>query len=205
MRLFLLLAVSCFCIPARAQSPLSDFSKEWNDPKYKICNTAANASYMTEKEKEVIYILNLARMDPKLFRETVVTKYPEAADEPGMESSPYFLSLLSDMDKMQPIALLGPDSLCFVSAFCHASVSGKTGYVGHTRTKACNAVKYYSGECCDYGNSTALDIVLSLMIDERVESLGHRKACFNTYYKVIGVSIQPHKIYNYNTVLDFKG
>jgi len=47
-----------------------------------------------------------------------------------------------------------------------------------------------------------LEIVLELMIDEDVPSLGHRLVMFTNYTK-IGISIQPHKKYEWNTVLDF--
>jgi len=58
-------------------SPLADFSIEWNDPRYQVCNTARDAGYMNEDEKNVIYILNLARYNPRLFAATVIKKYPE--------------------------------------------------------------------------------------------------------------------------------
>jgi hypothetical protein len=99
--------------------------------------------------------------------------------------------------------LLYPDSLCFEGARCHALSSGIKGYVGHDRlTDECKKKWYYNGECCDYGRSTALDIVMGLMIDENVPSLGHRVICLS-FFNSIGVSIQPHKIYGKNAVLDF--
>lgn len=46
--------------------------KEWNNPIYRLANTAKDEQYLTEDEKMVFYFLNLARMNPKLFRETFV-------------------------------------------------------------------------------------------------------------------------------------
>ena len=52
-------------------SPLAAYSTDWNDIKYLACNTAATARYLTEEEKKTIYILNMARMNPVLFANTV--------------------------------------------------------------------------------------------------------------------------------------
>jgi len=46
--------------------------------------------------------------------------------------------------------------------------------------------------------------VISLLIDENVHSLGHRKIMLSNEYTLIGVSLQPHINYGTNTVLDFK-
>lgn len=186
-----------------ATSPLADYSSLWNDPKYLKCNTAAKASYMSANERGLIYILNLARMNPSLFANTVIKKYPEKSGKGYLVNTDYYKSLLDTMRKMKPVNLLQPDSLCYTSAFCHAVSSGNAAYTGHNRqSDECREKWYFNGECCDYGNEQPLDIVLSLLIDNGVPSLGHRWICLNSY-KRIGVSIQPHKGYRYNAVLDF--
>src|SRR3569832_2198927 len=106
-------------------SPLADYSTEWNDAKYLTCNTAANVRYMTEEEKKVIYILNMARMNPALFAKTVVNQYPEKGKWSVNRSSYYFTSLLDTLQKLKPLNLLYPDSLCYKSALCHAVTTGK--------------------------------------------------------------------------------
>ena len=184
-------------------SPLSDFSKSWEQPKYQQCNTAAGVSYMSDSEKKVIYILNLARMDPQLFCTTVLKHYPEVYTMVDYKNSSYFSSLVATLTKQAPLTILTPDSSCYASAWCHSSTSGKIGYVGHTRqTTECESLKHFMGECCDFGNSSALDIVMSLLIDQDVESLGHRQICLGDYTK-IGVSIQPHTQYTVMSTLDF--
>jgi hypothetical protein len=184
-------------------SPLADFSPEWNDAKYLACNTAAKANYMRDDEKEVIYILNLLRSNPVLFANTVVQKYPDLDHQVFLRNSKEYKSLLETLRKTKPMALLYPDSLCFVSAECHAISSGKTGYTGHERqTKECKKKNLYFGECCDYGHKEPLPILMALLIDQNVPSLGHRNMCIGPYGK-LGVSIQPHKGYGNNAVLDF--
>ena len=61
-------------------SPLGLYSPAWNDARYLTCNTAANTGYMSAGEKEVIYILNMARMNPALFANTVVKQYPNKSN-----------------------------------------------------------------------------------------------------------------------------
>lgn len=184
-------------------SPLSIYSSAWNDPKYLSCNTAAKANYLTSEEKELIYILNLARTNPKLFANTVIKKYPDISGRLYLRYIDYYTSLLDTMKKIKPLKLLRPDSLNYISAFCHAVKSGEVAYVGHIRTDdECRKKTKYSGECCQYGFSKPIDIIMGLLIDEGVPSLGHRDICLSSYIK-IGVSIQPHKGYGYNAVLDF--
>lgn len=184
-------------------SPLSNFSAEWNQPKYKVCNTAANANFMTEEEKKLIYIINLMRMNPALFANTVAKKYPDSSGMGYIKNSGNYSSLLSTLRKLKPLNLLYPDSLCFEGASCHAVTSGIKGYVGHVRADAdCKSKWYFNGECCDYGNSKALNILMNLMIDEGVPSLGHRNICLSKYSR-IGVAIRPHTAYGSNAVLDF--
>ncbi len=190
--------------PAPAPSPLAAYSPAWNQAKYLRCNTAASASYLTESEKQVIYIINLLRTDPNLFAATVLKKYPDLTGKSGAAVSSYYRSLVDTVSNMKPQGILQPDSLCFLSARCHAISSGEAGYVGHDRqTTACKKLEYYNAECCHYGFSDPLDIVMSLLIDENVPSLGHRYAILGNYLR-LGVSIQPHSTYRFNAVLDFK-
>ena len=190
--------------PTTPVSPLATYSTAWNDAKYLKCNTAASTMYMTTEERKTIYILNLARINPVLFANTVVQQYPDKDGRFVNRKSYYYTSLLATMRKLKPMKLLYPDSLCYSSALCHAITTGKGGTVTHNRTTdECRKKQYFSGECCQYGYKTALDVLLSLLIDEGIPSLGHRSICLDSYER-LGVSIQPHSSYRYTAVLDFK-
>ena len=187
-----------------AISPLATYSNEWNDIKYNACNTAANAAYMSVAEINVIYILNLVRTNPALFAKTVLKKYPVVSGKEELVNNAYYYqSLMKKLLTMEPQEMLYPDNTCYTSAKCHAYSSGIAGYVGHERrNRDCKTKQHYFGECCDYGNADPLEIVLSLLIDEGVPSLGHRNICLGDYTR-IGVSIQPHSKYGTNAVFDF--
>jgi hypothetical protein len=206
---FLLLHSSLFLFAqtgniSNTVSPLAQFSTEWNNTKYSKCNTAIDAAYMSSSEKEIVYILNLIRRYPALFAKTVLKKYPAISGNDYLnEDTYYFKSLVDTLLTLEGKQMLFPDNDCFNSAKSHAWQSGITGYVGHERkSNESRSKKYYFGECCDYGRKDPLDIVLSLLIDEGIASLGHRTVCLSDYTK-LGVSIQPHKRYGTNAVLDF--
>ncbi|HSC55136.1 MAG TPA: hypothetical protein VLC98_16000 [Phnomibacter sp.] len=190
--------------PAAAQNPLSRFSTAWNNAAYKKANTAAKANYLDAKEKQVIYILNLARMNPVLFANTVVPKFPARIGDDNLSKHRDYLSLLATLKKTKPLPILYPDSLCWVSANCHAVSSGEASYEGHDRINIiCEEKSHFSAECCHYGYSDALDVVVSLLIDEDVPSLGHREILLMQRLTKVGVAFAPHKEYGVNTVLDF--
>jgi hypothetical protein len=176
-------------------NPNNEISFEaWDDKKYLEANTAVNEEYLTQQEKEVFYYLNLLRMNPPLFANTYFLKHT------GNPDDEYEISLFDALRLMDPRPILKPNIKCWESAECHAIASGGRGYVGHDRE---NCKPYFGGECCQYGPSDPIAIILQLLIDRGVPSLGHRKICLGTYTE-LGVSIQPHSIYGSNTVLDFK-
>jgi len=198
----LLLLCGSFSLP-RPASPLAEFSPAWNETRFLKCNTAQNTSYLTAEEKELIYIFNMMRLDPKLFAATVVKQFPKKRGPLYLENIPEYRSLLDTMSRLEPLPLLYPDKDLFESARCHAISSGEKAYVGHVRqTEECRKKKNFHAECCDYGHQTPLEMLMGLLIDENVESLGHRYICLSSFNR-IGVSIQPHKRYGKNVVLDF--
>jgi uncharacterized protein YkwD len=170
----------------------NDFSASWKDPKYLEANSAFNEDYLTAEEKRIYYYLNLVRMNPKLFADTYLSHLRNSRDT-------YERSLYSELQKIKPLPVLKPNRKLYESAKCHATESGERGYVGHKRSKC---TEYFMGECCQYGLSNALEIIISLLIDQDVSSLGHRRICLGNYTE-LGVSIQPHKSYGVNAVLDF--
>ena len=102
---------------------------------------------------------------------------------------------------MSPLDPVYPSKELWEYALCHASNSGKKGVVGHKRYE-CATPLFYS-ECCAYGFNKAIDIVVQLLIDHDIADLGHRRIMLDSRQRSLGVSIQDHKKYIYNAVLDF--
>ena len=180
---------------------LPQYASASTDPQMQQAFTALNARYLTRTERDIIHVLNLMRLDPPGFAEKVVKSYPDQTGDPELRKSSYYKSLLKDLAVASPLPPLKPDEALFNYARCHATRSGLTGYVGHTRSKPCEETRIYGGECCQYGMEDALGVVMELLIDQNIPDLGHRKILM-TGFTHIGVAMRPHKTYRVNTVLD---
>jgi len=179
-----------------SKSLFSHFTKE----QLKAANTAENYGKLSKDEKEVIQIANLFRMYPSKIADEYLTPYFKKNKS---EVNSYTKSLLTDLKKAKACLALLPEDICMKSALSHAEKMGKSGKTGHDGMSQRLKPYGFAGENCDYGNSQALDIIMSLMIDEGVPSLGHRKNILDADYTHIGVSIRVHKKYGDNCVMDF--
>jgi uncharacterized protein YkwD len=176
-------------------------AQTWSRAQIEKANTAKDIAYLSTVEKECIMYLNLCRLYPQDFLKFELTKYV-GNEQYGdyLKNSDYRKSLISTLASMQPINALTFDADLYKNAACFAKEQGIAGTSGHTRIK-CPKITY-AAECCSYGMSTAKDIVLQLLIDDRVTSLGHRKICLDAMYSKIGVSVGPHKVWGTCAVFD---
>jgi len=192
-----------------AGPPTSDSSLVgWSADIIHRANSADEVSYMTDTEKEVIFYINLCRMQPRLFTKTILKNY--LAANPGMDSNPYVISLIANLKNSKPRHPLQPEKDLYVNAEKWAEQTGKSGETGHgdfnKRFKSfMHKNNVMVGENCDYGYNDPLTIVLDLLIDEGIEDLGHRRNILAAGYNNIGVSIKPHKGYTWDCVMDFEG
>ncbi len=179
--------------------------EKWNNETIRKANTADGFEYYSEDEKKVVLFMNLARMDGKLFAETVLTEYVRSN---GVEDNAYLKSLYRDLKEVNGLSPLIPENDLTSIAQGHATESGKTGHVGHKNFKA-RFEPYMGnpynnvGENCSYGYSAAIDIVITLLIDDGVKGVGHRVNILKPEFNSVGVAIREHKTYKYNCVIDF--
>jgi len=176
----------------------------WNDLVIETTNTAKDAAYMSEEEKNIVWLCNLARFDGKLFTKTFLKEYLERNE---IKYTPYVKSLFYNLKRTKKLDLLKPDKHIFDLAKEHAVWSGKKGKTGHKKfqDRAKRSLHSKFAENAQYGDILAVDIVMDLLIDEGIEAVGHRKNIISPQYRYIGVSIQPHKTFNNNCVMDFAG
>ncbi len=170
---------------------LNGISQSWTTQELEKANTAANINILSNEEKEVIKYLNLARLYPQKFAIIEVKDY---------SPSSYKESLLVTLKYKTPVGLLYFDESMYLLAECFAKESGESGKTGHNRISCSNE---YDAECCSYGYEQGKDVVLQLLVDNDVPSLGHRNICLDESYKKVGLSIKPHTTYRYCCVLDF--
>lgn len=149
---------------------------------------------------------NYARTKPKEYAEKFIK--PHFGKTNGYAESCY-----KTMTTMQPVGELQLDERFCRAAQWFANDLGRTGAVGHVgsdgsqfwerlkREGAGNALS----ESCSWGIRDARAVLVQLLIDEGVPSLGHRNNALNPKAKVIGVGqVQGGKAaYGVATVIDY--
>jgi len=161
------------------------------------------------KIDEVLALLNEVRTQPQLFLDNRLTPYLE---QNGLQENAYAKSLVEALKTRKPADSLKLSPALNAVAKLHAVDMGTKNKVDHNssdgttfdkrlrlRAKAKGAV----AENCDYGNAKPLDIVMSLLIDDGIENLGHQKNILEPRLRFVGIAIEPHKKYGMNCVMDF--
>jgi uncharacterized protein YkwD len=175
-------------------------------------DAGANASYLTPAEQDVIYFTNLARMNGRLFADTYLADYLKANPEVDAKST-YVKSLIETLRKQPKLPPLAAHEGLSTSAQTHADAMGKSGKVGHQSPTGKNYNERIRdqlknktvliAENCSYGITKPVDIVIDLLIDEGIATLGHRKNMLTPSLVNIGIGIASHKVYGTNCVMDF--
>ena len=179
--------------------------QSWDEELIRTLNTAAHAAYLNDEEKKVILFMNMARYDGQLFSETFLKAY---ISEKRLENNSYIKSLRRDLKKVKQLKALMPEQDLTSVARDHARLMGEKGRTGHDgfkkRFEPLMGKPYlHVGENCSYGYERAIDIVLSLLIDDGIKDVGHRNNILAPDFNAVGVAIRPHKTYRVNCVMDF--
>jgi uncharacterized protein YkwD len=167
-------------------------------------NTSKNVDYLSDNEKSILFYCNLVRIAPSLFADTYAKRYIDSINI----NSTYTKSLIKTLHNTGNLEVLNPSIKLSAIAKTHAIDFGNKGKLGHgdfkkrfeKYIKECNCE---IGENCDYGHDKPLDIVMSLLIDEKISNLSHRKNILNPQFKNGGISISKHKKFDWNCVMDF--
>lgn len=208
-KLLLLLASSVLLFSFSKPAEDYPFSK-WDAATLEKANTAKDAEGYTDEEKKVVYYMNLARLKPDLFAKTYYQKF---IDSTKAKETSFTRSLKNDLTtKYKPMEVLTVKQDLTDEAVDHAKDTGKKGNMGHFtsdgksydfRMKKFKEVYSTTAETCDYGNNSALAIVIHLLIDEGQGTIEHRKTIMEKKYTYTGVSIQPHKKEKWTCVIEF--
>jgi uncharacterized protein YkwD len=169
----------------------------------------STTGYGQSREEEVLKILNAVRTDPQGFIKTQLAPYLK---ENNLTNNRYAKSLVSDLKKTKKMNSLKMSTALSEVAKMHALDMGSLGKIGHSSsdgTSFADRVRTEAkaggmiAENCDYGHDSAIEIVMALLIDDGIESLGHRKNILEPKYQWVGIAIEDHKTYRVNTVMDF--
>lgn len=196
--------------------------KNWN---ISALNTASNASYLTELDKEIILEINKMRSDPARYAEEYITplakhydrrilRYP--GDQPLLtkEGVSALHECVRVLKRQQPLPIMYPSPGLSQAARDHVKDQSKTGKTGHTggdRSGMRERIERYGtwqvriAENIAYGAKTAQQIVIYLLIDDGVRNRGHRDNFLNPDFKVVGVATGNHPQYGLMSVMDLAG
>ncbi|MCR5454313.1 MAG: CAP domain-containing protein [Bacteroidales bacterium] len=167
-------------------------------------NTAANVEGLSQMEKDMILYCNLARLDGAKFWEVYGKDNAEGA-------ASYVSSLETDLKEKKDLPMLMPEKSLMVAAAYHANDMSKNNFFSHSSSDgtsfSARVRSYYGGngiaENISAGVSTALGVVMQLLVDDGVSSLGHRVNILNKSYNAIGVKTASHQSWGSVTVQDF--
>lgn len=177
-------------------------TESWTAQELAAANTAKNITYMDSLECDIIMYCNLARMYPAKFSRLEVADYIGSIEQPEQyKNSANKRTLMNDLAHGKATTALLPDSALTLMAECFQLELAASGNTGHDR-KHCT--EDYMAENCSFGKFRAKDIVMQLLIDDGVASLGHRKNILNPKYSQLGVAFGDHKKYKKCTVMDFR-
>ena len=199
--IFSLLLVVTASVSAQKITPF----ESWKTKDLAIANSARTLKDVSFQEKKVIFYINLARMNGKLFAETYLKDYMDDVKLPKNKFYRSLVKTLTEQDSMPP---LEPQDDLLKEAIQHAKEMGRLGKKGHrsedSKSFEERMEKYKTKyniirECNQYGYPDALSIVIDLLIDDDKESLNQRKALLNSELKYIGIGIRSHKKYEINT------
>jgi uncharacterized protein YkwD len=194
----------------------------WN---IQALDTARNAVYLDQVERDVVLELNKVRTNPAAYADShLVTRrrYYRAKiyRRPGnidlvtsegvraIDECIRVLKSVSSRNRLKPSRGLSR------AADDHVRDTGPRGITGHVGTRGStlsNRVSRYGdwgayiGEAISYGNDEAREIVIQLLVDDGVPSRGHRKILLQEEFSRVGVAVGAHKTYGAMCVIDFAG
>jgi hypothetical protein len=199
-------------------------AQKWTDAEFRKANTAANASYLSNEEKNIVMYMNLIRLDGEKFYYTFledyinnynakVRKYRNYNELRITRTNLYYTSLLKHLRGVKNLQMFYPDDKLTSLSRNHAQDLNRNNLDTHESSNGDKFSKRLSkyfpnkamSENIDFGYSNSLDIVCHLLLDCGVPSLGHRFNLLDQKYKLntVGVSIQPHPSYTWCAVIDF--
>ena len=199
-------------------------AQSWTNAEYQQANTAANVTYLSKEEKEIVLYMNLARLDGEKFYYSViedyvndynskVRKYRNYNDLKISKNNLYYLSLLKHLRGIKNLPMFFPDDKLSTVSRNHALDLNRNNLDTHESSNGEKFSKrisrYYPNktmsENIDFGNANGLEIVCHLLLDCGVPSLGHRLTILDQKNRLnmVGVSIQRHPSYSWCTVIDY--
>ncbi len=188
-------------------------------------HTAVHTSYLSPLEKEVIFEINKLRSNPARYARDYIEPlkkhykgklfyYPGDNPLKTKEGVKALYECVRELKRETPKPLVSPDRGLSYAARYHVQDQSKSGRVGHyssNRAGFRERIEKYGkwniriAENIAYGNISAKQIVIYLLIDDGIYSRGHRKNFLQEDFRKIGVATGSHPYYENMCVMDFAG
>ncbi len=176
-----------------------------------MLNTAKDVSYLDDDEKNLVLAHNLVRYDPKRFASLYVTEYisyfrGNEFHYPGLqkilityEGVKPALELYRELMNTQPMGLLIPSPGLSQAADSHVNYLVKNLTRGHqgqggliARVERFGKWDLKLGENISYGNFSAHDALLYMLIDDQVFDRSHRRIILTPEFRFAGIAKAMH-------------
>lgn len=210
-KIIFILTLTLFSLPLFSQRAPFD-NKNWD---IKTLDTARNASYLTDLEKDIILETNKVRTDPKKYTNLYIKptlKYykgknysvPNKITIVTNEGVVAVSEAIAVLSRAESVGLLTPEKGLSLGAKDHVNDQGKTGRTGHdgadgsdpfTRVERYGVIGRTAGENITYGPTTGRDIIVQLLVDDGVPDRGHRVNIMSKDFTQIGVAYGKHTQY----------
>lgn len=196
----------------------------WNDTESK----KAHMSYLNETENQVLVELNKVRTNPARYAQEYITPLLTrfTNEDPNIrvtddgrnlmtEEGPKAVKeCIAELKKAKAVPPLKPSKGMSKAAKDHnrdQGPSGRTGHQGFDNSDPFKRMNRYgtwqkiAGENISYGENSAREIVIQLLIDDGVVNRGHRKNIMEDQFLVVGIAVGTHKFYNWMCTMDLAG
>ncbi|MBN2261609.1 MAG: hypothetical protein JW735_01775 [Prolixibacteraceae bacterium] len=190
----------------------------------KELDTAREASYLSEKEKDIILEMNMVRHNPTMYAEHMMKWMEAFYDDKKMLTIPGKIPYLTNEGKeaylecMEELRQTAPAPVMKVShgmskacklLLLDQGTTGRTGHKSSSNTTPGDRLKQfgtpigYFAENIHYGDIEPRFVVISLLIDDGVKSRGHRKTLLSNNFNFTGVAMGDHKTYGGMCVITY--
>ena len=122
------------------------------------------------------------------------------------------IECISVLKEQAPLPEVKPSEILEKAALDHQRDTSKNSLQGHTgsdgstpqdRVQRHGLWQGKMGENIDYGNKTARDIIVALLIDDGVDSRGHRVNLLNPEFRIVGSAVGTHVMFTVCCVMNF--
>ena len=173
-------------------------------------------------EADILEELNAARTNPKAYARYLETmrqyfdgnRYKRPGEitlvtKEGVSAVNEAIAFLHSVSPVKPLSLSQGMSKGAADHVKDQSRTGKTGHKGRDGSQPWDRVNRYGtwsgkiGENVGYGDRTARESVISLIVDDGVPSRGHRDNIFGADFRVVGIACGTHPEWRSVCVTDY--